>query len=494
MASKKKNKKKNQTEQLPKEPEQVSEILKEELPAEEEEDIEDILEEMLPTVEEDPDGDIEIFDFSDIPDVPTARNIAESEDDEMESELVLKPEEKEHGASILMAAVPVAGDEPDICSESEENSTEPEQSRKPDENPDENKEESNRGVNAISLKKPAGGLINNPMIRSAAVFAGILAAAGLIVSTIHVLTDGAAHRNAETALHTAFVQLFPDASVMREYSSADGMSVWLAVNDGEISGYCVEENGELIGYTVEGEPFGALQIGTGETADLPTDGYVLDLSDAAADLGLTLLPEETEEPSANADNGSEEIVIGEAVEEGSETADSAMPERTEETEETDDTVIPAETEPETQPAPETEPAEPDVPVVAEPEPQLPDVPVAAETSLETEPETEPVETESETWWTPETESVETQPDTEADIGSQETDTSAETEPTDSDMTESDTEPEETSESPENEEVPEISVEIEVEIPDPAETEPEETEAETEETQKKETKRSGSGLF
>ena len=532
MASKKKNKNKNKQSQTPK-PAPEKELQQAEEEISPEEAYEAMMAEILPKVEEDPEGEIEFFDFSDIPDAPTAHHRSDTEDEELEF-VPVQPAEEVSAAAVVSGAADVTAEIPqteEAEPEIEEAEPEPEDDNT-EEAVGEEREEDPVPVPAVPKVRHAPlKIAGNPMIRSAAAFAGILAAAGLIVSTVHVLTGDAVRRNEEISFNASFAELFPDASALREYTAEDGTTVWLAVKDGEISGYCVEENGGLIGYSVDGEPVSGVKIGTGDPVQLPAGSYTIDLEDAASELGLTVVAEETEtEPSANEDNGQEEIDIGEAVEEGSETIETQpAPEETE----------PAETEaPETRPETETESAEPDVPVIevpAETEAQIPDVPVVEETAPETEPETQPVETQPvetqpETWWTPETEPAETQPETwwipetqpaetqpetawtpetepaetqpeTAESGeSAETqpetaesgETAAETEPVDTDMTGDETEPADT-EPAETE--PEISVEVEVEIGDPEESAEEETAPETEETKKKkETKRSGSGLF
>ncbi len=534
MASKKKNKNnknKNKNQQNPK-PAPEKELPKAEEDISPEEAYEAMMAEILPTVEEDPEGEIEFFDFSDIPDAPAAHHEPDPDDEELDFTSKLPEEE----AAFVPPVISVT--DPEAETEIAEEETADEGGLDEEISGEEEEESEPAPVPVIPMAKKAPLTIHkNPMIRSAAVFAGILAAAGLIVSTVHVLTGDAVRINEENSFNTSFAQLFPDASALKEYTTEDGTTVWLAVKDGEINGYCVEENGGLIGYNVDGEPVSGVKIGTGETLELPQTAFEIDLDDAASALGLTVIPDETEEPSANEDNGREEIVIGEAVEEGSETSETAQVPETDETEpaESDVPQIPEVTEPETEPQPETEPAEPDVPVIADPVetmPQIPDVPVAEETAPETEtqpvetqpaetepetwwtPETAPAETEPETWWTPETAPAETepesqwtpetdpadtQPESEGTADSEPVETPwndpevpAETDPADSDMTGDETEPAETGETAETE--PEISVEVEVEIEDPAEPETEETAPETEETKKKETKRSGSGLF
>ena len=543
MASKKKNKNnknknKNQNPQNPKSaPEKELPEVEEDISPEEA--YEAMMAEILPTVEEDPEGEIEFFDFSDIPDAPAAHHEPDPDDEELDFASDLPEEE----ASIVPPVIPVIDPEPELEIAAEEIADEVVQDEEISGEKDEESEPAPVPVIPMAKKAPLT-IHKNPMIRSAAAFAGILAAAGLIVSTVHVLTGDAVRINEENSFNTSFAQLFPEASALKKYTTEDGTTVWLAVKDGEISGYCVEENGGLIGYNVDGEPVSGVKIGTGETLELPQTAFEIDLDDAASALGLSVIPDETEEPSANEDNGREEIVIGEAVEEGSETAE--VPE-TDETEpaESDVPQIPEVTEPETEPQPVTEPAEPDVPVIADPvetTPQVPDVPVAEETAPETEtqpvetepetwwtpeiapsetqpesqwtPETAPAETEPETWWTPETAPAETQPESQwtpetdpaetqpesegtADSEPAETpwndpEAAAEPDSADSDMTGDESKPAESGEPAETE--PEISVEVEVEIEDPAEPETEETAPETEETKKKETKRSGSGLF
>ena len=535
MASKKnkKNKKQNQ----PAKTEKVSKPEKRNVVADDgDEEFLETLEEIAASVEVDPAGEIEIFNFSEIPENSPDPKSEDYSDLEAALEIDEEPEpaanEPDNGTEetvrIPAAAVPgIVEEKPRIEPETESESVNPDTEY-------ESAEEISAGKNVSEEKEEAVPVIRaakhrtNPALRSVVVLACLLAASGLLVSTVHVLTRSAIRVNEQVSFNDRFELLFPDSAALREFTAEDGTTVYFAVTNGTITGYCVEQEGDLVGYGTDGVPFAAVNNGNGEEAVLPDESYQLNLTDAAKALGLTLQLEEAEETNANDENGKDEIVIGEAVEEGSETAEtvpeeSMLPTEIPEAAEPEtETVTVQETEPETVPetTPETEPAATEAPAAAETEetrpaettPTLSQVPEAVETETETQaPETEPEteETAPETWWTPET-TPETEEDTawsesetNAEIQWPESETSAESDPVDTDLTEHETDPSETTEtvdsgetetSEESEEFEdtEISVEVEVETEAPDE---EETETETQETKKAETKRkSNSGLF
>ena len=292
MASKKKNKNKktNQTVLQEKSSQPVKPVV---MADDGDEEFLETLEEIAASVEVDPAGEIEIFNFSEIPEPPT--NVQNEDYSDLEAALEindipelppLETEDKTEETVMIPAAAAAVPERIEVKLEPEAEIAvvipELENGSGEDVSAEENgSEEKEEAVTVIRAAKHR----TNPALRSVVVLACLLAASGLLVSTVHVLTRSAIRVNEQVSFNDSFEMLFPGTAALREFTAEDGTTVYFAVTNGTITGYCIEQGGDLVGYGTDGVPFAAVKNGTGEETVLPGESYQLNLADAAKALG-----------------------------------------------------------------------------------------------------------------------------------------------------------------------------------------------------------------
>ena len=372
------------------------------------------------------------------------------------------------------------------------------------------------------------------LVRLAATLTLICVSVAFLLAIVNNITKDIIAENKIKEVRDAIMSVFPDCDSASEFVTDDGETVYIAVKNDVIIGYCVKSAGSgyngdvetLISFDTDGCVSGIKIVSMSETPGVGTkvksesfleqffgfdrevslgedvDGisgatfssravteavnYAIslevDLDVAANSIGVAYIGEEgkvSDKGDANIDNGDEEINIGEAGEEG-EIPEIEPVETETESESASETEYQPVIETETQPIvylPETE-VETDPPMVIEPY-----IPPAPETEAETEPEPE---TEAET-----EPIVETEPETEETVNHIEWEPAWDSEPETSDKDETESE---TSDKEETESETSDKEETESETSDKEETESEtsdkeETESETSDKEETESEKS-----